>query len=189
MFCCNVILLTKNVYWVTHFCFATIWSYCTIHFVLLQCDPIALYMYIQGDGNLCSTWSYVISFCSAAHETVKFALNSISPSVFLMVISPPRLRQLVRVMPLLVVLLSLLMKLQFINKQKKKVVFNLIVLKLLFFCSNFMLLIYRVFIQIVCVCVFACASHIQGLSFKLCVCVGVCAFHTQGLSFRLCVCV
>ena len=111
---------------------------------------------------------------------------------------PPPPRQFVREMPLLVVLLSLLMKLQFIN-QKKKVdvqpycIKALFVLKLLFFCSNFMLPIYRAFVQIVCVCVCVCACALPiykgSHSNCVCVCGCVCASHTQGLSFRLCVCV
>ena len=108
-----------------------------------------------------------------------------------MVISTPYLRQFVREMPLLVVLLSLLMKLQFIKKKvdvQPYCIKALIVLKLLFFCSNFTLPIYRAFVQIVCVCVHARASHIQGISFRLCVCVCVCFPYTRAFIQIVCVC-
>ena len=150
-------------------------------------------MYNQGDGNLCSTWSYVISFCSTTHEAAKFALNSISPSVFLMVISPPRLRQFVREMPLLVVLLSLLMKLQFIKKKKKGdvqpyCIKALIVLKLLFFCSNSMLPIYKVVIQILCVCVCVLPIYRGSHSDFVCMCVCVLPIYRGFHSDYMCVC-
>ena len=76
------------------------------------------------------------------------------------------------------VVLSLLMKLPFI---KKMVVFNLIVLKLFFFCSNFILPIYRAFFQIVCVCAATAA---------LCVCVcaaAVCVPFTGAVCACVCV--
>ena len=112
-----------------------------------------------------------------------------------MVISPPRLRQFVREMPLLVVLLSLLMKLQFIKKKKKKgdvqpyCIKALIVLKLLFFCSNSMLPIYKVVIQILCVCVCVCFPYTGALIQILCVCVCVCFPYTGAFIQIICVCV
>ena len=154
-------------------------------------------MYIQGGGNLYSTWSCVISFCFAAHEAVKFALNYVFSFWFFdgnLLPAPPPPRQFVREMPLLVVLISLLMKLQFIN-QKKKVdvqpycIKALFVLKLLFFCSNFMLPIYRAFVQIVCVCARVGFPYTRALIQIVCVYVGVYVLPIHRGFHLDCVCV